>query len=72
MPVSGMTKSMQTHTYFAFWKQKLSNVNSLILRHIILILLFDFYLFAAYTFYRNLGNRPRDDRLPVLLTTYFS
>ena len=31
--------------------------------HITLIEFLDFYLFAAYTLYRNMGNR--NDRLPV-------
>ena len=26
MTVTGISKSMQTHTYFAFWRQKLLNV----------------------------------------------
>ena len=63
MTVTWMTKSMQTHTYFAFWMQKLLNVYPIILRHIILIKSWDIYLFAAYTFNRNMSNR--GDRLPV-------
>ena len=70
MTITWMAKSIQTHTYFAFQKQKLLNVYPITLRYIILIYILDFYLFAAYTFYRNMGNR--DDRLPVRLTTYFS
>ena len=53
MTVAGMTKSMQTLTYFAFWMQTLLNVYQIILRHIILIQFWDIYSFAAYTFYRN-------------------
>ena len=71
MTETGVTKSMQTHTYFDFWKQTLLNIYTIILRHINLICFFlDFNLFAAYTFYRNMGNK--GDRLPVCLTTYFS
>ena len=36
MTVTGMTKSMQTYTYFAFWRQKLENVYTTILMSIIL------------------------------------
>ena len=67
MTVTGMTKSMQTHTYFAFWRQKLENVYTTILMSIILFQCLYFVLFAAFYFYRKVGNR--DDRLPVLLTT---
>ena len=71
MTVTGKTKSMLTHTYFAFWMQTLLNVYPIIFRHIILTFVYSFfYLCAAFTFYRNMGNRV--DRLPVWLTTYFS
>ena len=42
--------------------------NNIKARHTYIVL--DFYLFAAYTFYINMGNR--NDRLPVWLTTYLS
>ena len=63
MTITGMTKSMQTLTCFAVWEQKLLNTYTITLRHIILIYFLDFDLFAAYTFYRNMGNR--DNILPV-------
>ena len=63
MTVIWMTKSMLTHAYFAFWQQELLNVKTIVLRHNHTYLILDFYLFASYSFYGNIGNR--DDILHV-------
>ena len=63
MTVTGISKSMQTRTYFAIWRQKLLNVYPIFTGTSYLYSFLDFYVFAAYTFYRNMCNR--DDRLPV-------
>ena len=61
---------MQTRIYFAFWKQKLKHVYTIILRPMILIQCLDIFLILAFCFSTKVGNR--DDILPVFFTAYFN
>ena len=57
MTVTGMTKNMQTRIYFAFWKQKLKYVYTIILRPMILIQCSDYFFILVICFSKTVGNR---------------
>ena len=57
MPVTGMTKSMQTRIYFAFWKQKLKYVYIVILTPMIPFQCLDIILISPFCSSKKVGNR---------------
>ena len=57
MTVTGMTKSMQTRIYFAFWKQKLKYVYTVLLRPMIPFQCLDIILISAFCSSKKVGNR---------------
>ena len=57
MTVTGMIKSMQTRIYFAFWKQKLKYVYTVLLRPMIPFQCLDIILISAFCSSKKVGNR---------------
>ena len=57
MTVTVMTKSMQTRIYFAFWKQKLKYVYTVLLRPMIPFQCLDIILISAFCSSKKVGNR---------------
>ena len=57
MTVTGMTKSMQTRIYFAFWKQKLKYVHTVVLTPMIPFQCLNIILISAFCSSKEVGNR---------------